>query len=109
MKFPYKRLSFIHVEVMPEKGSEGSEGSEIDMAGRENIILELRPLASDRPVETRLRWVLKQLLRQQQFRCVRISSGGDTLGDTKPADVTESPAERQITTDVQSIGGGNAA
>jgi hypothetical protein len=29
---------------MPEKGSEGSE---IDMAGRENIILELHALASD--------------------------------------------------------------
>lgn len=73
----------------------GSEGSEIDMPGRENIILELHALASDRPVETRLRWVLKQLLRQQQFRCVRISSGSDTLGDTESADAAEKHS-RQI-------------
>jgi hypothetical protein len=89
---------------MPEKGSEGSEGSEIDMAGRENIILELHPLASDRPVETRLRWVLKHLLRQQQFRCVRISSGGDIPGDTDSVKPTKTPVNQANATDAASVG-----
>jgi hypothetical protein len=39
---------------------------------RERIVLELVPLASDRPVAVRLRLVLKDLLRQEQFRCVGI-------------------------------------
>ena len=40
----------------------------------ETIILAIRALPSNRPIEIRLRWVLKRILRDQQFRCVRISS-----------------------------------
>jgi hypothetical protein len=52
--------------LMPGKGPDHPDAPEI-------ILLALRPLASDRPVSVRLRWILKQLLRQQQFRCIRIT------------------------------------
>jgi hypothetical protein len=44
------------------------------MSDAGNIMLELAPLASDRPVSIRLRWVLKKLLREQQFKCPGIWS-----------------------------------
>jgi hypothetical protein len=48
--------------------------------GREHIVLELVPLADARPVAVRLRMVLKDLLRQQRFKCVRLDWPGAVTG-----------------------------
>jgi hypothetical protein len=42
--------------------------------GPEAIVLTLVPLRSDRPVEVRLRQLLKHALRAQQLKCVRIGA-----------------------------------
>jgi hypothetical protein len=57
----------------------------------ERIILELVPLADSRPVEVRLRLVLKQLLRAQGFRCMKI----DRQPPDRPAAAGEKPPKEK--------------
>jgi hypothetical protein len=47
---------------------------------RERVVLTLEALPSDRPFAVRLRLILKDLLRREQMRCVRIDRpmGGAT-------------------------------
>jgi hypothetical protein len=47
------------------------------------VILELEALPSDRPLAVRLRLLLKDLLRRQQLKCVRLSAPADA-GDDNP-------------------------
>jgi hypothetical protein len=54
------------------------------MSTPERITLELEALPSDRSVEVRLRLVLKDLLRRQQFKCVRLS-GAEPAAAAAPA------------------------
>jgi hypothetical protein len=44
------------------------------------VTLTLVPLADARPVAVRLRMVLKDLLRQQRFKCVRLDWPGAVTG-----------------------------
>jgi hypothetical protein len=54
---------------------------------RERVLLTLESLPSDRPIAVRLRLVLKELLRRQQFKCVEVTElkGGTEI----PADPGE--------------------
>jgi hypothetical protein len=75
------------------------------MSDPEHIVLTLVPLADPRPVEVRLRLVLKDLLRQQRFRCVGLtgkppgvaqderSPPGAAEGPTPAPDVIPQPQE----------------
>jgi hypothetical protein len=47
------------------------------MAGeRERVVLTLEALPSDRPLAVRLRLLLKDLLRREQLKCVRLDWPG---------------------------------
>jgi hypothetical protein len=65
-------------------------GLTLDAAGEDPITLQLRPLPSDRPLAIRLRRVLKELLRREQLRCVRIA------GEALPPDLAALVANEEV-------------
>jgi hypothetical protein len=81
----YERLHSPTKALIPEYGSDRSEGSE--------ITLRLRPLASEIPAAIRLRRLLKAALRAYAFRATEISQIG-TAQASEGAEPMVAPLER---------------